>query len=116
MQQRLAEIRRPPKKGIRAMARLRKRRAGKVGLPPGTLVHIGERKSDHVELTVLDYDSEQLREYRPASVEECAPLAERATVSWLDVMVRSVKFLATVNGADTAPVIWATESSPDDGM
>ena len=67
------------------MARPRKRRAQKSGLPPGTLVHIGERKSDQVELTVLDYDAEQLREYHPASIAECAPLAESPTVSWIDV-------------------------------
>jgi magnesium transporter len=67
------------------MARRNKRPAEQVGLPPGTLVHIGERKSDHVEITVLDYDARELREYRPASIEECAPLVASDTVSWIDV-------------------------------
>ena len=36
------------------MSRLIKRRAGKAGLPPGTLVHVGERKAEKVKIRILD--------------------------------------------------------------
>ena len=32
-----------------------KRRSAKAGLPPGTLIYIGERKTDHVRLTLIQY-------------------------------------------------------------
>jgi magnesium transporter len=33
----------------------------KVGLPPGTLVHIGEKKSEKVRIRVIEYNEEQYR-------------------------------------------------------
>ena len=35
-----------------------KRRSTKAGLPPGTLVHIGARKTAAAHITLLDYDAE----------------------------------------------------------
>ena len=67
------------------MARLIRKREPTVGLPPGTLVHVGERKADKVEITVLDYDADGLREYHPQSVAECADLCRSDTVSWIDI-------------------------------
>ena len=33
-----------------------RRRSKKAGLPPGTLVHVGDRKVESVRVTYLDYD------------------------------------------------------------
>lgn len=39
-----------------------KRMSKKVGLPPGTLVHIGEKRSDKVRIKVIEYGEEYYRE------------------------------------------------------
>ncbi len=61
------------------------KRASKTGLPPGTLIHIGERKTDQVEITVLDYDAEKIDEFHPRTIEECSRLRQSDTVSWIDI-------------------------------
>ncbi|MBF8250488.1 MAG: magnesium and cobalt transport protein CorA, partial [Deltaproteobacteria bacterium] len=38
------------------MRRHGKKRSVKSGLPPGTLVHIGEKSDEEVNVTVIDYD------------------------------------------------------------
>lgn len=40
------------------MARFSNNRSRKAGLPPGTLLHIGERSSDNAEITLIEYDSQ----------------------------------------------------------
>ena len=32
----------------------------KAGTPPGTLVHVGEKKQDHTRITLMDYDADRL--------------------------------------------------------
>jgi len=44
------------------MSRFIKKRSKKVGLPPGTLVHIGEKKTDKVRITIIDYDEANFEE------------------------------------------------------
>lgn len=38
------------------------RRSKKAGLPPGTLIHVGERKTEMVRITVIDYDEGYFQE------------------------------------------------------
>jgi len=57
----------------------------KVGLPPGSLVHVGEEKGEAVKITVFDYDAESYREKVVGDVEECFPLRDTPTVSWINV-------------------------------
>jgi len=44
------------------MQRLLKKRSHKAGLPPGTLVHVGERKAEKVKIRILDDDEVQFEE------------------------------------------------------
>ena len=67
------------------MARLFSRRSRKVGLPPGTPVHTGEKKVEQVKLTVIDYDEDHVEEREVQSVEECFPFRDSETVSWINV-------------------------------
>jgi magnesium transporter len=61
------------------------RRSGKKGLPPGSLVHFGERKLEKTEITVIDYDADHFLEKKATGVEECFPFCETATVTWINV-------------------------------
>ena len=55
------------------------------GLPPGTLIHIGERKEEEVVLTLIDYNQEGFTEKRLASVEESLAFKDSPGVTWLNV-------------------------------
>ena len=49
-----------------------KTRAKKVGLPPGSLIHIGERLSEHIKITLMDYNGDHLQEKIVERVDEIA--------------------------------------------
>jgi len=53
------------------MLKLIKRRSGKIGLPPGTLTHIGRTQERKVNLSVIDYDEEHFEEKIVTSIDEC---------------------------------------------
>ena len=41
------------------MPKLVKKRSKKTGLPPGSLIHIGEKKTENVGMTLINYDEAQ---------------------------------------------------------
>jgi magnesium transporter len=61
------------------------KRSKKSGQPPGTLIHIGERKAEKVRITLIDYDEDHLEEREVARVEEVFPFKERPTVTWINI-------------------------------
>ncbi|HDP98924.1 MAG TPA: magnesium/cobalt transporter CorA [bacterium] len=69
------------------MAKLKfvKRTSNKIGLPPGTLVHIGEKKIDKVRIRIIDYDDQQLTEKEVQNIEECFPFKDEPTVTWINI-------------------------------
>ena len=67
------------------MARSLRGRARKLGLPPGTPVHVGERKAQKVVITVIDYNETELVERELESVQECSVYKARPTVTWINV-------------------------------
>jgi magnesium transporter len=62
-----------------------KRRSKKSGLPPGSLVHVGEKKMEKTRITVIDYDQDNFVEKQAVSVEECRPFRETSTITWINV-------------------------------
>ncbi len=67
------------------MTKLTKKRSKKIGLPPGTLVHIGEGKTAVPRITVIDYDEIHFEEREVRSAEECFPFRDKPTVTWINV-------------------------------
>lgn len=67
------------------MPRIIKERSRKIGLPPGTLVHIGEKSDREIRIRVLDYGPAQCVEKEIAGLEECFYFADTSVVSWIDV-------------------------------
>mgnify|MGYP000949363268 CR=1 FL=1 len=67
------------------MVRMMKRRSGKSGLPPGSLVYVGERKSHGTRISVIDYDDRSVSERELADVGECLPFKDSHTVTWINV-------------------------------
>jgi len=62
-----------------------KKRSRKAGLPPGTLVHIGEKKAETVRITYIDYDEQSFQEKQVSNIEECLKLKDTPTVSWINI-------------------------------
>jgi len=67
------------------MFRLTKKRSAKIGLPPGTLIHIGERKTEKVRIRILDYDEAQFEEEEAKTIEESFPFKDKPTVTWINI-------------------------------
>jgi magnesium transporter len=67
------------------MAKLTKKRSKKIGLPPGALVHIGEKKTSVPRITIIDYNETRFEEREVQSVEECFPFRDKPTVTWINV-------------------------------
>jgi len=62
------------------------RRGSKIGLAPGTLVHVGEKKAEKVVIRVLAYNSETLIEREVETVEGCAEFKGRSDLNlWINV-------------------------------
>ncbi len=77
------------------MARLTKKRSKKAGLPPGTLVHIGERTTGQVKITIMDYDEKSFLEREADTVEACFAFKDKPTVTWINVEgIHNVEILA----------------------
>jgi magnesium transporter len=57
----------------------------KIGLPPGSLVHVGRRKIAEPLLSAVYFDAENLEKRREISVEDCQWLKNNPTVSWINM-------------------------------
>ncbi|GIV35128.1 MAG: cobalt/magnesium transport protein CorA [Chitinophagales bacterium] len=57
----------------------------KTGLPPGSLVYIGEERSDPVRITLFNYTADSFIEKEVQSVEECLPYRDEKSVTWINV-------------------------------
>ena len=67
------------------MMRFMKKISKKAGLPPGTLVHIGEKKAEKVKIRLIDYDEEHFEERELSSIEACCGYEEKPSVTWINI-------------------------------
>ena len=67
------------------MSRLVKKRSKNIGLPPGTLIHIGDRKVENVEISLINYDEAQYQEREIKKIEECFPFKDKSAVTWINI-------------------------------
>ena len=52
------------------MPKLIKERSKKAGLPPGTIIHIGEKKTGEAKIKIIDYDEAHLQEKEIRKLDE----------------------------------------------
>lgn len=67
------------------MKKTRKLRSQKVGMAPGALVHVGERRTDRPEITLIEFDADALLEKRFKSVAESREFSRGKGTLWLNV-------------------------------
>lgn len=62
-----------------------KKASEKAGLPPGTLVHVGGKKTDEILLRVFDFNETTLEERELDPDEDFAPYSRKHTNTWINV-------------------------------
>lgn len=67
------------------MLRLIKGRAKKIGLPPGTLVHMGEKTTGKVRITIIDYTESTFEKKEVNTIEECFPFKDTPSITWINI-------------------------------
>jgi len=62
-----------------------KKTSSKVGLPPGSIIHVGEKKIEKVSITLTEYDENKVETCEINSVEEIDPYTDTPQVTWVNV-------------------------------
>ena len=57
----------------------------KPGLPPGTLVHVGEKKVEKPRIRIIDYDKDKSDERELETIDESFPYKDKPTVTWVNI-------------------------------
>ncbi len=68
------------------MTKVIKKRSEKKGLPPGSLIHIGERKVQTARISIIDYGESHLKELETGAIEECLIFKDKPNVTWVDIV------------------------------
>ena len=67
------------------MAKSMKKSSNMRGLAPGELIHIGEKKTDKIKVTLIDYNEQDFQEKEITNIEECFPFKDKKTVTWINI-------------------------------
>jgi magnesium transporter len=62
-----------------------KRGSKKAGLPPGTVVFVGEKKVEEIRITLIDYDENRYAEREIKNIEDCFPYKDTPSISWINI-------------------------------
>jgi magnesium transporter len=62
-----------------------KKRSAKAGLPPGALIHIGERHPEGTKITRIEYDADHFTEGGIETLEGTLPPPDRQGVTWIHI-------------------------------
>jgi magnesium transporter len=75
----------------------KKKTSSKIGMPPGSLVYLGEKKVEKVTITVTEYDEKDCENYEIKSVGEIDPFTDTPQVTWVSVCgLHETEFLKQV--------------------
>lgn len=67
------------------MRLLKKISKKKIGLEPGSVIFVGEKKIDKPRIRVIDYDKDTLQEQEISSIEDCFSFRDTSTISWINI-------------------------------
>ncbi|MCR4301531.1 MAG: magnesium/cobalt transporter CorA [Sulfuricaulis sp.] len=89
------------------MARHVKKRSHKAGLPPGTPVHIGERKSETTRVKLMHFDDDQVTERDINAPDEVRALRQGPGVNWFTITgLHEIEKLTAIGSAfDLHPLV-----------
>jgi len=61
------------------------KRSKKAGLPPGSMIHIGEKRTERIKITVINYDKKKFDEKAIEKLKECIAYKNKKGVVWINV-------------------------------
>ncbi|MFH1852267.1 MAG: magnesium/cobalt transporter CorA [Candidatus Neomarinimicrobiota bacterium] len=59
--------------------------AKKAGLPPGSIIHLGQFSGTPVNISVIEYDPDTFIEQRQVSPVDCSVLRDKPSITWFNV-------------------------------
>jgi len=75
------------RKSRKVVPRMRRtpRRSQKAGAPPGTLIHLGDKRIGKPKITIIDYNEHEFEEKTVERIEETFPYKDKSTITWINV-------------------------------
>lgn len=67
------------------MARVLKRASKKAGLPPGSLIHVGETKDADIIVEVIQYDHQSMEEAKSDNITNFNQSSKKFKVNWINI-------------------------------
>ncbi|RQD85454.1 magnesium and cobalt transport protein CorA [Methanosalsum natronophilum] len=61
------------------------RTSQKLGCPPGSLIHVGNKISEDVQISYIHYNKDYIIEKSAADIEECLEHIKENTITWINV-------------------------------
>lgn len=62
-----------------------KKKSAKVGLPPGSFIHVGDKKIEKAKISLVEYDEKSVEVSEISSIEEIEPYTDTPQVTWVNV-------------------------------
>ncbi|MBL8014033.1 MAG: magnesium and cobalt transport protein CorA, partial [Candidatus Omnitrophica bacterium] len=66
------------------MTKLIRRGKSKVGVPPGSLIYVGDKRAP-MRITMFDYNADRYVEKVITNLEECIPSKNQNSITWINV-------------------------------
>ena len=77
-----------------------RRRSKKIGLSPGSLVYLGDKRDEPIRITVIDYGAELYEQKTVAALEDCVQYTATDSVTWINVSgIHDVATIRTLGDA-----------------
>ena len=67
------------------MSRLMKKTSAKSGLPPGSLVYIGDKKEERPIISIINYNEKHYSEEIVEDISQCAIPKEQGGIAWINI-------------------------------
>lgn len=73
------------KKQLRKVARLIKNKPKKIGLDPGSLIYVGDKEKQPINVSLIDYTKDSFKEESISSLEELLSYKQSESTSWINI-------------------------------
>lgn len=71
--------------------------SAKAGLPPGSLVHIGDKKSEETTVSIIDYDGKQFKQINCEKPEDTFIFRDKASETWINITgLQDINIIETI--------------------
>ncbi len=72
-------------KGLKRVTRSLKRKPKKAGLAPGSLIYTGEKKTEQINITLIDYNEDKITEKTFSKIEDVFEYKDSSSISWINI-------------------------------